>query len=261
MHINVYTYIDLYNLSAHCFAGSPGLHDMYRASHKLNTSEVKVVLECGGVKHNIRYIICITWILLNPYWIRMIHHMISWSFSIFMQTQPWRLIDRATSIANIFAFLLLGRTPQRWMVRPTYPAICDFAAMVDAKTNLPTSETIHCANTNNDNATMVGMARHAQMLLASVALATQNHAPATKLLHKAPRACRQQRTVVTPKAILEKTQAANVQHTCNTRATECATRAFLLQIPLIFARWCKICSFSFWSGLGTTKVARKPLWL
>ena len=41
------------------------------------------------------------------------------------------------------------------------------------------------------------------------------------------------------------THAANVQHTCNTRATQRATRAFLLQIPMIFARRCKICSFSF----------------
>ena len=52
-----------------------------------------------------------------------------------------------------------------------------------------------------------------------------------------------------PKAIPEKTHAANVQthvqHTCNTRATQRATRAFFLQIPMIFARRCKICSFSF----------------
>ena len=48
-----------------------------------------------------------------------------------------------------------------------------------------------------------------------------------------------------PKEIPEKTHATHVQHTCNTRATRRATGAFLLRIPMIFARRCKIFSFSF----------------
>ena len=52
-------------------------------------------------------------------------------------------------------------------------------------------------------------------LLTSAALATQNLAPATQLLHEAPRACCQQRTFVTLKQYLRK----HMQPTCNTRAT------------------------------------------
>ena len=48
-----------------------------------------------------------------------------------------------------------------------------------------------------------------------VPLATRNLVPATKLVHEAPRACRQQRIFVTPKKCLRK----HMQHTCNTRAT------------------------------------------
>ena len=61
-------------------------------------------------------------------------------------------------------------------------------------------------------------------LLTSAALATQNLAPATKFLHEAPRACCQQRTFVTLKQYLRK----HMQPTCNTRATQRATRAFFL---------------------------------
>ena len=57
--------------------------------------------------------------------------------------------------------------------------------------------------------------RHLPAFFASVALATRNLAPATKLVHKAPRACRQQRIFATPKKYLRK----HMQHTCNTRAT------------------------------------------
>ena len=48
-----------------------------------------------------------------------------------------------------------------------------------------------------------------------------------------------------PKEMPQKTHATHVQHTCNTRATRRATGAFLLRIPMIFARRCKIFSFSF----------------
>ena len=67
-------------------------------------------------------------------------------------------------------------------------------------------------------------------LLTSAALATQNLAPATQLLHEAPRACCQQRTFVTLKQYLRKhmqptcnTRATHVQHTCN---TTCNTSIF-----------------------------------
>ena len=155
-----------------------------------------------------------------------------WSF---MQTQPWRLIDRATSIPlwnlgprkrKTKHIHMLGAKrhtaySRNWV---RWSFFCNFHANATVKVDRQSDFTCNhlCLSASWENSTKVDGKAH---LLCNL------------------------------------THAANVQHTCNTRATQRATRAFLLQIPMIFARRCKICSFSFWSSLGTPKVGRKPFWL
>ena len=148
------------------------------------------------------------------------------------------MIDRVTSLATIFACLPLGRTPQRWMVRPTYSAICDSATIVDAKANLPLKLFIVQTKTMTPPQWWVwqGMHKCPRTCLPShkcCACHSQScacHETSTQASQSLPPA----EDFRHPKAIyLRKhmqptcnTRATYVQHTCTTRTTQRATRAF-----------------------------------